>query len=318
MIEQIIVKNDYASDNTLRLVLRDPEDPNTSKGFAVTSVKGLGPGKATLNSSEWVTIDGSEFQNARLPKRTITLELTFIPTDYDESVADIRMKSYRYFPIKEHVRLEFKSVTNKMSETYYIDGRVEKNEPNIWSKQEGQTIDIVCFDPYFKNKQANEISFSDVIPKFHYAWIDEDEDINQDDPSPYETPEPLFIMSEKINYDVLNINNPSYVTTGGIFTIRANGTVVNPSIFNETTYQRMIFYITMKAGDVIEVDTRKGYKSVILKKGFGENIINTIDITSDWIEMVPGDNLVGFSCEDPAQRNHMDVKVKVRPIYAGI
>lgn len=333
MIERIIVKNDYASDNELNLVLEYPEDANTSRGFAVTNVKGLGPGKATLNSSEWVTIDGADFTSARLPKRTISIDFRFIPTSFHESVADIRLLSYKIFPIKEHVRLYFvtyvwKETYNEVGElvikkdytTYYIDGRVEKNEPTIWSKEEGCSIDIVCFDPYFKNKNATEISFSDIVPKFHYEWIDTDEDINQteEEHEAYETDTPLFIMSEKVNYDVLSIENISYVTTGGIFTIRANGTVENPIIFNQTTYQEMILKYTMHKGDIIEIDTRKGYKGVTLKQGFGVNMLNYIDITSDWIEMIPGINVVGYSCLNPSQRNYLDVKVKVLPIYSGI
>ena len=361
MIERIVVKNDYASDNELNLVLDSPEDPNTSRGFAVTNVKGLGPGKATLNSSEWVTIDGSDFTSARLPKRTITIDFRFIPTSYSQSVADIRLLSYKIFPIKEHVRLYFYTysyvvddygVTSTQRVVYYIDGRVEKNEPSVWSKEEGCTIDIVCFDPYFKNKEFNEISFSDVVPKFHYEWIDQDEDICEssivipqegdnpaelgwfekdgDDyvPTEDETPDPektyyyfdvpSFIMSEKVNYDVLSIENPSYVTTGGIFTIRANGTVENPVIFNQTTYQEMVLKYTMHKGDIIEIDTRKGYKSVTLKQGFGVNLLNCIDITSDWIEMIPGINVVGYSSLNVTQRNYLDVKVKVLPIYSGI
>lgn len=327
MIERIVVKNDYVSDNELNLVLANPEDARTSRGFAVTNVKGLGPGKATLNSAEWVTIDGSDFTSAKLPKRTISIDFKFIPTDNIESVADIRLLSYKIFPIKEHVRLYFYTyvwVENvygqvvKEYTTYYIDGRVEKNEPTIWAKEEGCTIDIVCFDPYFKNKEFNEISFNDVVSKFHYEWIDIDEDVNQDDPSPYETSEPLFIMSEKLNYDVLSIENPSYVTTGGIFTIRANGTVESPVIFNQTTYQEMVLNYTMQKGDVIEIDTRKGYKHVTLKQGFGVNLLNYIDITSDWIEMIPGINEVGYSSLNVAQRNYLDVRVKVLPIYSGI
>lgn len=361
MIERVVIKNDYASNNELNIVLDNPYDSNTSRGFAITNIKGLGPGKATLNSSEWATVDGAEFTSARLPKRTISIDFTFIPTKYSESVADIRLLSYKIFPIKEHVRLYFYTYLwieddhgkmYKDTTVYYIDGRVEKNEPTIWSKSEGCTVDIVCFDPYFKNKDTNEISFGDVQNKFHYPWIDEDEDIRESStviPIGTENPHeegwferdndtytlsedttvdnektyyyfdvPSFIMSEKVCYDVLSIENPSYVTTGGIFTIRANGTVKNPVIFNQTTYQEMIIQYTMHKGDVIEIDTRKGYKSVTLKDGFGVNLINSIDITSDWIEMVPGLNNVGYTSLNVSQRNYLDVKVKVLPIYSGI
>ena len=101
-----------------------------------------------------------------------------------------------------------KPIVQKVNTTYYIDGYVEKNEPTIWSKEEGCSIDIVCFDPYFKNKKPEEISFSDIIPKFHYPWIDSDEDVNQTEETQeaYGTDVPLFIMSEKVKEHVKELN----------------------------------------------------------------------------------------------------------------
>ena len=84
MVESIEVINFSNDSKPLKLVLSDPENEITSQGFAVTSVTGLGPGKATVNSSELVTIDGAEFINARLPKRTIKIDLTFLPIAYEK------------------------------------------------------------------------------------------------------------------------------------------------------------------------------------------------------------------------------------------
>lgn len=331
MVESIEVINFSNDSKPLLLVLRDPENVSTSQGFAVTDVTGLGPGQATLNSSELVTIDGAEFINARLPKRTIKLTLRFIPISYekngnpvDETVADIRMKSYRYFPIKEKVKLIFTKIEYRRDKgtyeyieektAYYIEGYVQKNEPNIWSKEEGSSIEIVCMDPYFKSVETQKKSFSDILAKFHYKWITPDQDLD-----PISATNNPFIFSERKVRDFVVMNNESYVETGGIFTIKAIGTVVNPSIFNQTTNQIMTFNMTMHKGDVIVVDTRKGYKSATLKEGFGVSVINRIDIlTCDWITFRPGDNVIGFTCEYLAQRDHLDVSVEIRPLYAGI
>lgn len=43
------------SGKIVELVLANPEN---SLGFAITGIDGLGPGTATLNDSEWVTVDG--------------------------------------------------------------------------------------------------------------------------------------------------------------------------------------------------------------------------------------------------------------------
>ena len=347
MVESIEVINFSNDSKPLLLVLRDPENENTSQGFAVTSVTGLGPGKATVNSSELVTIDGAEFINARLPKRTIKIDLRLLPITYekngkiiDESVADIRRKSYRYFPIKEKVKLIFNNIEYRRDpnhkyrsipeqKSYYIEGIVEQNEPNIWSKEESSTIQIVCMDPYFKDVNTQKKSFNDVIPRFHYesyvidsegktplypGWVDPDMDLHPDSST-----DNSFMVSERLIREYLVMNNISYVKSGGIFTIVANNTVERPAIFNRTTDQILTLNMTLYKGDRVVIDTRKGYKSATLKHGFGIDIINKIDIaTSQWIEFQPGENVIGFTCDIPTQRNNLDVSVEIRPLYAGI
>lgn len=347
MVESIEVINFSNDSKPLKLVLSDPENEITSQGFAVTSVTGLGPGKATVNSSELVTIDGAEFINARLPKRTIKIDLTFLPIAYekdgkrvDEFVADIRRKSYRYFPIKEKVKLIFTTVEYRRDPTnmyksipdrksYYIEGIVEQNEPNIWSKSESSTIQIVCMDPYFKDVNTMKKSFNDIIPRFHYesyiigsegktplypGWVDPDMDLYPSSPT-----DNRFMVSERLVREFLIMNNISYVKTGGIFTIKANGSVDRPAIFNRTTDQILTLNMTLNKGDKVVIDTRKGYKSATLKEGFGVDIINRIDIvTSQWIEFQPGENVIGVTCDNPRQRNNLDVSVEIRPLYAGI
>ena len=339
MVESIEVINFSNDSKPLKLVLAEPEDVSTSQGFAVTSVTGLGPGKATVNSSELVTIDGAEITGTRLPKRTIKIDLRFLPISYlqngkwvDDSVADLRRKSYRYFPIKEKVKLIFTNLEYRRNQSekygapveerksYYIEGIVEQNEPNIWSKEESATIQIVCGDPYFKDVERQIKSFNGLIPKFHYksnifpGWVDSDMDLY-----PESETAPRYMCSERIVREFLTMTNESYVKTGGIFTIKANGPVARPAVFNRTTDQILTLNTTLKKGDKVIIDTRKGYKSATLMEGFGLDIINTIDIiSSTWIEFQPGENVVGFSCDDPDQRNNLDVSVEIRPIYACI
>ena len=329
MVESIEVINFSNDSKPLKLVLRDPENLNTSQGFAVTDVTGLGPGKATVNSSELVTIDGAEFINARLPKRTIKITIRFLPLHYKkdgvwiyESVADLRRKSYRYFPVKEKVKLIFTDDgdTVRTKKSYYIEGIVEQNEPTIWAKEEEETIQIVCMDPYFKDVDRQFESFNDTIPKFHYksnvypGWVDPDMDLN-----PESSTDNPFIVSERLIREYLTIYNESYVKVGGIFTIKATGVVERPAIYNRTTDQILTLNMTLNKGDKVILDTRKGYKSATLKEGFGVDIINRIDIaTSQWIEFQPGENVIGLTCDNPLQRMNLDASVEIRPIYAGI
>ena len=61
MIRTITVKN-YLGDS-IKLNLARPEE----SGFVVKSITGLGPGKATVNTTEVATNDGGLFNSARMP-----------------------------------------------------------------------------------------------------------------------------------------------------------------------------------------------------------------------------------------------------------
>ena len=63
MIKSITVTN-YLGDS-IKLVLARPEE----SGFVVTSVTGLGSGKANINTTEIATTDGDLFNSARLQDR---------------------------------------------------------------------------------------------------------------------------------------------------------------------------------------------------------------------------------------------------------
>ena len=103
--------------------------PDTSLGFAIVDCDGITPGSATLNGSEWVTVAGGSYESSHIPKRTINLALRFLPTALSESVADIRRKTYKWFPLTKKIRLTFhhESFFGK-KKSYYIEGYVERNE----------------------------------------------------------------------------------------------------------------------------------------------------------------------------------------------
>lgn len=65
MIHSFAITN-YLGDR-IKLDLREPE----VSGFLIKSVTGLGPVKATVNTTEVVTNDGSMFNSARLSQRNI-------------------------------------------------------------------------------------------------------------------------------------------------------------------------------------------------------------------------------------------------------
>lgn len=155
MIKKIIVKNFL--NEFLELELTNPEE----SGFIVKEVTGLGPDKSTINIKEIANGDGGYFNSARTPVRNIVMNLLFIGTPMIE---DTRHKSYRYFPMKKPLTLTVVTDRNELS----IDGYVESNEPNIFSKEEGCQISILCGNPYFYTKHDQLTTSSGSTPMFEF------------------------------------------------------------------------------------------------------------------------------------------------------
>ena len=83
MIYSIVVTN-YLGDR-IKLELGKPD----VSGFLIKSVTGLGPVKATVNTTEVVTNDGSMFNSARLSQRNIVFQIVFVDTVYGLSLIHI-------------------------------------------------------------------------------------------------------------------------------------------------------------------------------------------------------------------------------------
>lgn len=136
MIKSITVTN-YLGDS-IKLDLARPEE----SGFVVTSVTGLGSGKANINMTEIATNDGSLYNSSRLPSRNIVISLKYL---WQSTIEDVRQLSYKFFPIKKKLTLLIET-DNRQAE---IEGYTEANDPNIFSKDEGSDISIVCPNPFF-------------------------------------------------------------------------------------------------------------------------------------------------------------------------
>ena len=71
MIKSVRIVNHLNESITLELAR--PE----KSGFAILSIEGLGPSKATINSTEVSTMDGAIFNSSRVVARNIVFDLRF-------------------------------------------------------------------------------------------------------------------------------------------------------------------------------------------------------------------------------------------------
>ena len=307
MIYSLAVTN-FLGDR-IRLELGKPE--NT--GFLIKSITGLGPVKANVNTTEVVTNDGSMFNSARLSQRNIVIQMVFVNSIYGEDIEEIRQKSYKYFPIKKNVELVIETDNRYVRTTGYI----ESNEPDIFSKQEGAQISIICPDPYFysASEDGNNVTdFYSIDPMFEFPFSNES------------LSEPLLVFGE------IQIKTEGVITYSGdseigvMIYIHAIGPAEHINIYNTETREVMTID-TVKlekltgrgliAGDDIIINTLKGEKSITLvRSGVSYNILNCLDKNTDWFTLVKGDNIFAFTADSGV--TNLQFRIENKVIYEGV
>lgn len=301
MIKSLTVTNHMGESLTLELA--SPE----KSGLVVQSIDGLGPSKATINSSELATFDGSIFNSARATERNIVIKLLMLDAP---TVEDSRQKTYRYFPVKKQIKLEIET-TNRKVET---SGYVESNEPDIFSNQESTQISIICHDPYFYDSGDSSVAFSGAEPLFEFPFSNES------------ATEPL------IEFSSVRLDSRAIVTyhgdadSGVLITIHATGSVKNIVLGNVGTKESMsidtdkiesISGAPINNGDEIIISTIKGSKyAMLLRNGEYTNILGALNKDADWFQLTIGDNIFTYAA-DEGEENLM-VTFAFNNAYGGI
>ena len=265
-------------------------------GFTVRNIDGIGPTKSNINVYDVPSIDGGLFNSARTQARNIviTLGFTWIAADDHTTplIEDARHLSYKYFPLKRKVRLEF--ITDYR--TLYIDGYIESNEPKIFSKDEVTTISVICPDPNFYASDT-EYGFINYTNQNGFEFQFDNDDLTQD----------LIEFSSIPNANSCFIDYKGDNVTG----------VTMELLFTDwipTTQQMTVSFINKIKSTVITIDPRKivktskyklcpgsrllikgrpGYKGVDfkrLKKTY--NVFNSIKLEDDWPTLYPGENTI--------------------------
>lgn len=302
MIKSITVTN-YLGDS-IELELANPE----RSGFIVESVTGLGPGKATINSTEIATNDGSLFNSSRVQSRNIVISLRYM---WKDSIEDVRQLSYKYFPLKKKVTVLVKT-DNRSAE---IEGYVESNEPNIFSKEETADVSIVCPYPFFYSGEGTHTTvFSGIEPMFEFPFSNES------------LTENLLLMGSIQNRTENIIPYDGDVETGVTITIHAIGDASGITIYNTMTREIMkidtdkIEAFTgsgIVAGDDIVICTIQGRKSVtLIRNGERTNILNCMDKNTDWFKLSKGDNFFAYTAEEGT--TNLQFKIENNLVYEGV
>lgn len=263
------------------------------KDFTLIAAEGLTPSSATINTMGAGISDGTVFNSSYVNSRNIVL--TVVPNG---NVEKARLTLYRFFKPKYKVRLFVKT----MMRDVYIDGYVEAFEGSLYSQRQAFQISIICPQPFFIDVNATVVPQTFVYNAFSF---------------PVSIPEEGLMLSSLESGGKATVPNKGEESTGIVIRLVANDIVLEPTIYNVTTRETFTFQFEMQMGDVVEIDTRKGIKTIILtRSGVKSNIINSIAKGSNWFSIPTGDNMFTYDCLYGAE--NLDVTYYVYPLYEGV
>ena len=245
-----------------------------SQKYDLLRVDGLTPPTAAISTAVVGTMDGEKFNTARLNKRNPVL--TIRPHN---PVEENRINLYKWFSPKHNVKLYYSNGHREV----FTQGYVESVTGSLFDNPQTFQISIICPDAYLYDQTEiiHDASYAEALFEF-----------------PFAVPEEGMELSSYDNIDTVVVINDSDSETGVTIQLRASGDVVNPKIYRRDTLESFGLNITMQAGDVIEINTRRGSKGVKLYRDGNEtNIINYIDKNVVWFQLLPGDNQFTYTAD---------------------
>jgi tail protein len=250
-----------ASGALLTLPLED-----VSNGLYIDDIRGLDPVKATIVSSSFAAVDGSQYQSSRRETRNIVMTIGLEPDYATESVRDLRARLYEYMMPKSEVSLTF---IHEDGLEVVISGRVESLETALFSEEPAVDISIICFDPDFIDLTEVEVEGETV-----------------DDATE------------------ITVNYAGTVESGIVFELAVDRTLTEFTIYHTPPgkpVRTLDFAGNLETGDLLTITTIAGNKSLILTRtATSSSVLYGMSPQSNWIELEKGANKIRvYALGDP-------------------
>ena len=267
--------------------------------FQITSIIGLNPPSAQINTTNIAGFDGAKFNSSKLNTRQIVITLKL--NGWGSIVEYNRQMLYKYFPTKEWVKFYFKSDYRNVS----IEAYVENFEDDLFEQHQTIQVSLLCPQPYFKDIDEIIDDISKIVSVFEFPFS-----INENEPIP---------ISEIELDKITNIYNNSESETGLIIEIEVLDTINKIAIGNTLTGESMILNYNFIADDKIIIDTNKGQKSItLIRNNIKYNLFTAIQKGSKFFQLAMGDNLFTYLADNGTSDTLIHVLFKHYNTYRGV
>lgn len=225
--------------------------------------------------------DGTSNDGSTLQTRAITVELIIAADSYQE-YENYRRKIVKTINPKQEVTMfyfendkkyKIKCVPTKLPYFSEVGTNLTKC-----------LLNFICHDPYWKDVQeiSEEIALWISCLEFDLEFLEDGIEFGYREPS-------LLV----------NMANESDTDCGMLIRFEALGALRNPSLMNVDTQEFIKLDYTMRAGEIIEICTDYGGKSIFsIYNGQKKSLWNYKNYLSTFLQMNVGNNLFRYDAEE--------------------
>lgn len=255
--------------------------------FQLLNIDGQTAATADISALTMGGVDGDIVNNVQAQPRTIILDLRVKSA---QNVEEAKRQILRVIKLKQRGTLYW----TQNERAVKISGIVEAIDMPRWSDAVVMQITLHCDQPFWEDADDVNRIINETI-NLHYFTNDFNEML-------YFPEDEGIVLGE---YDFLrsqDVYNAGDVAVGMHIEIVAYGTVTNPTIYNADGEFFGVGYGTgdkmfaMNTGDVLQISTVKGEKSVKLLNG--TSLIGKIRPQSTWLQLAAGDNQLTINSDD--------------------
>lgn len=258
--------------------------------FHLINIDGQTAAASNISSLIVGDTDGDIVNNVQAQPRPIILDLRI---KSGVNVEDAKRFILNVVKLKQNGTLKW----TQNDRTVLINGVVESVDMPRWNNTNTMQITLHCEQPFWEDIDYVIQQIDEALGLHYFSDVQN---------------EMLYFPAEGIplgEYDFARLrtfNNVGDVTVGMEIEIIAYDTVTNPIIYDENGNFFGIGHgtgnkkVTMQAGDIIKVDTRKGQKSVKMN---GVSLLGKLKPNSTWLQIAPGDNTFSINSDDASINN---------------
>ena len=223
--------------------------------YFLKDATGLGPVQASIVTSPYGMLDGTQFQSSRREMRNMTFTVGYRPDYAVYGIQELRRQLYLSIYPKARVKVEFFFVDGQK---FWINGVVESVEPNLFSSDPELVISVLCMEPDFRSATETVVPFVR----------------NADKPVLYSGDTPVGIL-------LRSVQDKAY---GSILM-----TVINTTPLG--TIEQLTLSPITQSGDRLEISTVDRAKGIWnVRAGVTTSLLYSLQTNATWIKLYPGSN----------------------------